>query len=325
MGKDSKNTHPSTSAQAVNKPGIPRGYGLLPVCIFGLALVLVSCSPQPTGDHTQAAPSPTRTAIQLPSAIAPTETPALAIDTTKTPICDQTQGSLVESRYPGVISPEEIRVLVQLPPCYEESAEEYPVLYLLHGYPLDESHWLDLGIVEAAEQAYLEGYSPHFLMVFPYIPPDLNVNTDGGDGSYEEEFIEGVVNFIEGNYRILQGAEYTALAGVSRGGVWSLEIGLRHADQIGTIASLSPALHVNHPRPAYDPFSLIQDPAYRPERLFISIGTDEDGFYQKTVEFATLVGSLGIKFQFLETAGAHVNSTWSAIMQDVLKYVSAAW
>jgi enterochelin esterase-like enzyme len=194
---------------------------------------------------------------------------------------------------------------------------------VLHGYPLDENHWLELGIIETVEEGYSTGRWPHFVIVLPQIPEDLNVSTDGGEGSYEQEFIEGLMPYILDSFRIQLGAESTRLAGVSRGGVWSLEIGLRNADVFGTVASLSPALHVNHPRPAYDPFSLVRDPNNRPNRLFLSVGTDEDGFYEKTVEFVQLLDSQEIPHTFLETPGRHENSTWLAIMEDLVAFITA--
>jgi enterochelin esterase-like enzyme len=227
--------------------------------------------------------------------------------------------------YEGFVGSEELRVNVHLPPCYQDGDRDYPVVFLLHGYPFDERHWLDLEIVETVEEGYSnEAWSP-ILIVMPQIPAHLNVNTDGGVGSYEEEFLNGLLPFIEDRFRIEESAEYTALAGVSRGGVWALEIGLRNVKRIGIIAALSPALHVNHPRPAYDPFKLIAESRYQPARLFLSAGLEEGGFHDKTVEFVHLLESLGIAHTYLETSGAHENSTWIGIMDDVLTFITATW
>lgn len=296
------------------------------ICGFiQLSLSVAGCTPGPQITGTPPGLTPTRTSIKLPTVEPATSTPLATTSATGTPVCEQVEGNLEATSYPGKVVSQEIRVLVYLPPCYATAAQAYPVLYLLHGYPLDETHWLDLGIIETVEQGYADGSWPHFLMVFPQIPSGLNVNSDGGDGSYEQEFIEGLVPFVETKYRMKQGAEYTALAGVSRGGVWSLEIGLHNANRFGIVAALSPALHVNNPRPAYDPFSLILEPLNRPERLFLSAGTDEEGFHEKTLEFVGSLESLGIPYMYLETPGAHVNSTWAAIMGDLVEFVTAVW
>jgi enterochelin esterase-like enzyme len=293
--------------------------------VIYLSLYISGCASGPQIIGTAPGLTPTRTPIKLPTAEPATSTPFPTAPVTGTPACEQVNGDLEATSYPGKVVAQEVRVLVYLPPCYSISTQAYPVLYLLHGYPLDETHWLDLGIIETVEGGYVEGSWPRFLIVLPQIPSGLNVNSDGGDGSYEQEFIEGLVPFIEAKYRIKQGAENTALAGVSRGGVWSLEIGLHNAPRFGTVAALSPALHVNNPRPAYDPFSLLIEPLNRPERLFLSAGTDEEGFHEKTLEFVELLESLGIPHMYLETPGAHVNSTWAAIMGDLIEFVTAVW
>jgi enterochelin esterase-like enzyme len=275
--------------------------------------------------NTEPDPSPIRTQTILPTALSPTEIPQPTIEPTMMASCNQVTGSLEATQYPGVVGSEEVSVLIHLPPCYEDNQNGYPVLYLLHGYPLDENHWLELGIVDFVNTGYTDGQLPHFLIVLPFIPPGLNVSTDGGVGSYEQEFIEGLVGFVESNYRVEKGAGSTAIAGVSRGGVWSLEIGFNNTDRIGIVAALSPALHVNNPRPAYDPFSLIRDPANRPNHLFVSIGVDEEGFYQKIVEFAHLLEQLGIEFTYLETPGRHENNTWIGIMGDLVEFITATW
>lgn len=313
------------SSEPSDHPSAGRWIGHLICGSMIFALVLSGCTPVSQNSGTTPVQSPTRTQIKLPTVEPGTSTPLPSDSPASTPACELSQGSLEETSYSGKVISEQVRVLVHLPPCYSSSTERYPVLYLLHGYPLDETHWLDLGIVETVEEGYAAGSWPQFVIVFPQIPSGLNVNSDGGEGSYEQEFIEGLLPFIEAMYRIRQGADYSALAGVSRGGVWSLEIGLHNAQRFGAVAALSPALHVNNPRPAYNPFSLILDSLNRPERLFLSVGRDEDGFRQKTLEFVELLESLGVPHLYLETPGTHVNSTWEAIMWDLVEFITAGW
>lgn len=315
----------------IPQPGAPsralparRWWGLLIWGSIFFTLFFTGCTPESQTGGTSPVQTPTRTQIKLPTLVPATPT-AQAVSPTSTPGCDLIEGNLQATSYSGKVVSEQVRVLVHLPPCYASSTQVYPVLYLLHGYPLDETHWLDMGIVEAVEQGYASGSWSHFVIVLPQIPSRLNANSDGGEGSYEQEFIEGLIPFIEATYRIKQGADYTALAGVSRGGVWSLEIGLHNAHRFGIVAALSPALHVNNPRPAYDPFSLILKPLNRPERLFLSAGQDEEGFRQKTLEFVEVLESLAVPHVYLETPGAHVNSTWAAIMGDLVQFITAMW
>ena len=47
---------------------------------------------------------------------------------------------------------EEVQILVHLPPCYDHYQDRaFPVLYLFHGWPLNEHHWETLGIDELVD------------------------------------------------------------------------------------------------------------------------------------------------------------------------------
>jgi enterochelin esterase-like enzyme len=190
---------------------------------------------------------------------------------------------------------------------------------------MDETHWESLGIREVAEAGFESGSWGPFIIVMPRIPDPLNTYSDGGPGSYEEEFLSGVLPAIEKEYRVLRSEEGRAIAGVSRGGVWALEIGLRNADVFNTVAALSPALHVNNPRPAYNPFNLIQNVDQLPENIFLSAAEDEGGFRTKTEELSRRMDELGIPHIYLLTDGLHEDSTWMGIMDELITFITASW
>jgi enterochelin esterase-like enzyme len=190
---------------------------------------------------------------------------------------------------------------------------------------MDELHWESLGVIEVAEEGFENGIWDPFLIIMPRIPDPLNTHSDGGPGSYEEELRLGLIPAIEKDYRVLATGHDRAIAGVSRGGVWALEIGFRNADIFNTVAALSPALHVNNPRPAYNPFNLIQNVEELPENIFLSAAKDEGGFRTKTEELSSRMQALGINHTYLLTDGIHEDATWIAIMEDLVKFVTASW
>ena len=123
--------------------------------------------------------------------------------------------------------------MIYLPPCYGSGVNDYPALYLLHGYPFDEKQWIDLGTIEIVDGMIQAGMRSPFFVVMARQPEPLFRSTDGGPGSYEQEFLEGLVPAIEGDYEVHPGPTGRVVAGLSRGGVWALEIGLRNPG-IGT-------------------------------------------------------------------------------------------
>ena len=105
------------------------------------------------------------------------------------------------------------------PPCYSLQVNQYPVVYLLHGYPRDQDHWLDLGLQEVLDSHITEKAWPAAIVVMPFLSEPYFTHTDGGPGSLEQVIIEGLVPYIDANFRTLPTAQDRALAGISRGGV----------------------------------------------------------------------------------------------------------
>ena len=291
-----------------------------------LALAFASCGPRQSSSRANPAPkatsSPSSTpAPDLPSAtpaLQPSATPVLQPSATLRPACQEAEGQLLEGSYPGFVYSREIPFLIYLPPCYAEGVVGYPAVYLLHGYPYDETHWVDLGLLEAYELGVANDDWPRVIFVLPYIPEPLFTHSDGGVGSYEQEFVEGLLPAIETQYRVLPNADMRVLGGVSRGGVWALEIGLRNTDLIHHTAAMSPALVNNHPRLEYDPFQLVLEDRRFPETLFLSTGENETPFREKIEAFIELLELQGIEHSFLLHPGIHSDETWRAIIEEIL-------
>ena len=292
-------------------------------------LLLAACGTAPAHRRVELIPKATQPAAgRTPLAPAePTSAPTQGAPApTRKLACERGEGTLVATHYPGAVVGMEVPVQVYLPPCYaEEVSKRYPVLYLLHGYPQDEQHWLGLGLKEHLDRGIGGGGWPPFVAVIPFQPEPLFTQSDGGPGSYEEEFLEGVIPFIDATYRTVPEARARALAGISRGGVWALEIGLRHADRIGTLAALSPALAYNNPRPAYDPFVIVGAQQAYPAHIFLSAGDGEAAFRGEIERFSEHLQREGLSHEFLRHPGGHTDASWMGILDPVLSFVVAPW
>lgn len=239
------------------------------------------------------------------------------------PACTESSVRLERTSYRGWLTPDSVPVLIYLPPCYDVLNRRYPVLYLLHGKPQNEKHWQILGVEATLEDAYREGTLPPFLVVMPRQPEPLFSSTDGGPGSYEAEFINGLVPYIDRTYRTISQGDSRGLAGVSRGGVWALEIGFRNTDIIQRVGALSPALNVNYARPEYDPFSLILS-GDLPGTIFLMSG-DTDSAYAKTLELSDALREGDIEHMHVLESGNHESSTWRGILPELLRYLTVDW
>jgi enterochelin esterase-like enzyme len=310
-----------------------RGEWLLLAVAF---LVLVSCASE--GERSP-------TTEQVPPTIPPDnqvlydvhnglkDTPEVALQASKTPgensqqtpaaACLTVAGRIEQVEYSSHILGKYIPVLIYLPPCYSDE-QDYPVLFLLHGKPQDEDHWLILGIDKVVDGLIASGELAELILVMPKQPEPLFSQTDGGPGSYEGEFLSALVPFIEGRYAVSPYAEERAIAGISRGGVWALEIAFANPRSFAGVGGLSPALNVNDARPEYDPLDLAKSQGRLPERIYIASG-DVDSAAADTKHLHEILTRRGVEHRYTTVPGGHEGATWKQLIGEMLIYLAATW
>ena len=283
-----------------------------------------SCSSPPVKISGGVNPKATETSLAKPAtATAPATTPKA--NPTTQEACGDIAGEVRSLSYPGKVINGPVKLEIYLPPCYSSSDERYPSLYLLHGYPQDEQHWKNLGMIDLVEENILAGEWPPVLLIMPSQPDPLFTKTDGGPGSYEQELIDGLLPYIDANFRTIAQPQSRVLAGISRGGVWALEIGLRNAELFDTVVALSPSLSVNHPRPAYDPFSIVSGNDPLPAWIFISGGEGEPSFLKQIESFVQRLTDERIEHTFLLTDYNHSDESWERILPEVIQFIQQSW
>jgi len=290
--------------------------GLAAGCTEGRLAPPVTNTPRATAAMTLVLPpslEPTATQTATPQ---PSPTP--------TPDCPSRAGRVEEGAYPGVVTGEALPFRIYLPPCFPQPERRYPVLFLLHGKPREAADWEAMGVVQVAQDGIEAGAWPPFLIVMPLVPEPLFSWTDGGPGSYEQELSEGLVAFIEHVWPTDARPEGRALAGISRGGVWALEVGFRRPDLFDTVIALSPALVVNSPRPAFDPMLLPVGASRLPASILLMAG-DRDYTRPDTERLVMLLEQEGRMVRLEILPGGHIEATWTPALPLVLEFVSAAW
>jgi enterochelin esterase-like enzyme len=293
----------------------------------GAAVILLLVLVEPLPEFRGALPTPTASATRSPTSTAvPTSTPTPSA--TPTPIPTQTPlppGHLQEGTYWSETTGKEERYLVYLPPGYESSERRYPVLYLLHGWPYDEYHWKELGADAAADEGIRAGSFPPFIAVLPGADPDgLYVNSSGGEGSFEAQLVADLIPHVDGTYRTWNAREGRAIGGISRGGVWSLEIGFRRSDLFSAVGGHSVALEVNRAPPEYDPFFLIDEEGVRSVRIYLDAG-DGDWALAATRQLHQDLLERGIDHAYVVHQGEHADPLWQENVAEYLQFYSAQW
>lgn len=145
------------------------------------------------------------------------------------------------------------RIWLYLPPDYETSGKNYPVLYMHDGQNLFDAYTSYAGeweVDETLNEFFDEGYSVPIvvgidnggaLRIDEY-SPWAHIGYGGGDGELYMEFIvETLKPYIDQNYRTMPGRETTGIMGSSMGGFISHYGGLEYPEVFSKIGIYSPA------------------------------------------------------------------------------------
>lgn len=213
---------------------------------------------------------------------------------------------------------------IYLPPGYDQSDQRYPVLYLLHGWPYQAAHWDGLGVEEAADAAIQSGAMPPLIIVQPRGSERMYVDTSGGEQSFEGQVINDLIPHIDATYRTWAERDGRAIGGISRGGVWSLEIGFRHPEMFAAVGAHSPALSVNLAPPVHDPFHLLEEPSVAGLRIYLDAG-DADWAREYTQKLHAALDEHGIHNEFVVHSGGHAAELWAAHVTEYLAFYTAGW
>ncbi len=274
--------------------------------------IAVEVRPQPTPTATV---TQVHTLTEMPSPTA-TSTPFL---------CPYLRGQTISDSLWSTAMVEQVSFLVHLPPCYEDFTDRaFPVIYLFHGWPLNEWHWINLGMREWGDDWISRGLSGPFIMVLPGLDPDGRyVHSSGGDHSFEGFVVNELVSYVDQTYRTVQQPWGRAVGGISRGGVWALEIAMRHQDIFGSVGGHSPALALNRPLPQYDPYLLAREDVSA-LRFYLDAG-DADWARAGTLRLRDLLLEYGADVTYEDHSGGHVDALWSGAIADYLAFYTAPW
>lgn len=223
------------------------------------------------------------------------------------------------------------RLQIYLPPGYERSNENYPVLYLLHGGGGDEECWLSRGRTNfILDNLIADSKAEPMIVVMPNGNPetpaaplsrDPSLELASGIGSmaskkFEESLVKDIIPFVEKNYRAIPKPEKRAVAGFSMGGYQTQNVTNAYPEMFGYIGVMSMGLFSafnSDTAQGYDKNRhLSQLEALiraKPKLYWIGMGTD-DFLYQTAVALRALYDEVGLSYEYLENQGTHDWNSW---------------
>jgi putative tributyrin esterase len=236
------------------------------------------------------------------------------------------------------------KALVLLPRDYDRSNRRYPVLYLLHGFSGNHEDWF--------KRTNLAAYAARYPLIL--VSPDgessyYSNSLTRPDYQYEDFIVRDLVSHIDSRYRTIANRHARAIAGLSMGGYGAMKLGLKYPQLYSAVASFSgtftraqPGHKASNPVMAKvlqdvfgpdnhaahrenDPFLLVRKLGpYRPD-LYFSCGNSDTGPLASNREFAALLSSLGIPYEYREPAGVHNWEVWDSQIQEYLRVLARVW
>jgi enterochelin esterase-like enzyme len=241
---------------------------------------------------------------------------------------------------------------IYLPPGYETSQRNYPVLYLLHGGGDDQTGWVQFGEVQLiTDKAIAEGSATPMIIVMPDANTGKRGYSNNADGSwrYEDFFFQEFMPFIEKTYRIKAEKHYRAVSGLSMGGDGSFTYALHHPELFSSACPLSagtgpltledartrltkeiPGISDQNITAFYNRQSVLTlvnnmpDTLKKAVRWYIDCG-DDDFLYEGNSLVHIAMRKKEIPHEFRTRDGAHNWTYWRAALPVVLEFVSQAF
>ena len=266
-------------------------------------------TPTPTSQPISATREPTPQAATLTPPPTPVSSPTP--ETNLDAGCDQ-PGQLSLHLLPVPALDQTLEFYAYLPPCYAASPEDFSTLILLHGQGYKNSQWLELGLVNLADQLILSEQISPLVILLPLERYDLQ---DPNESNYGKLIMDSLLPWAAEFLPACIERECLGIGGISRGGAWALWLGVKYPERFSAIGMHSaPPFSLGY----YGLLYALRDlgEAKRPH-LYLDAG-EQDPYYGYISAFHEDLVTLDIQHTWTIAPGEHKNTYWQAHLQAYL-------
>lgn len=242
-------------------------------------------------------------------------------------------GDVREHTYFSEVTGKWRRAYVYTPAGYDRGTKNrYPILYLLHGAGEDERGWTLQGRMNfILDNLIAEGKAVPMVVVMDngYATAkgdtaDTSLSRDGMKKRAEvlmDVYKKDIIPTFETSYRIKQGRENRAMAGLSMGGFETLLIGLNNTDMFAYYGAFSAAIIgglMDNPKTAFNGvFADAEAFNKNVKLLWFGVGSNETRFVEMVADTRDKLNGLGINAQYYQSENTyHEWHTWSRCLHQ---------
>lgn len=242
---------------------------------------------------------------------------------------DVPHGRLDHHFFKSAIIGDQRDYFVYTPPGYSPSSrEQYPVLYLLHGYSDMASGWSAVGMANVIlDNLIAQGQAKPMIIVMPLGYGSANFGqtktTGRGLGTqlyehFRDSLFNEIIPDVQRDYRTYDDAGHRAIAGLSMGGAETLFIGVNNIARFSYIGAFSTG-GLESDFPAVFPNLSSDKVNSRVKVLTVACGTSDSliAYNRKLVEW---LKEQGVSVTAVETPGKH---EWPVWRRDLIAFAKA--
>lgn len=215
------------------------------------------------------------------------------------------------------------RLHVWTPAGYEKSTDELPVLYLVHGGGDNDKSWPTVGAAGAIlDNLLAEGKMVPMVVVMPNGTIEMpDGNMQGEVPVFAQDMVTSIIPFIESNYRVKTDQANRAMAGLSMGGMETLETTLNNPEMFSYVWVLSSSFAPGNKEVYEFERVRLKKEAARLNKNFkvlvFTQGGPSDIAYNNCKETLKLFDEAGVKYEYNEVPGGHSWTAWRQNLYDL--------
>ncbi len=265
---------------------------------------------------------------------------------------------LTNQKFYSAMLGQEVKYAVLLPEGYDQSKDDYPVVYLLHGFGDDEKAWYTDGMIKYYSDQYQGEITP-MIFVMPSADNSYYVNKYTGKYPFMNMLTMEMVPEMDELFRTKSDKKYRAAMGYSMGGYGALILPVLNPKVFSVGVPLSMSFRTDkqymaEPQSVYDyqwasvfgsasatgqnritdyfkqysPFHFFKDQDlsnFSNLKLLIDCGDDEESLSITNDNLHTLLRDLDIAHEYRVRSGGHSFDYWKKSYPEALKFISNAF
>jgi len=234
----------------------------------------------------------------------------------------------------------ERRMHVYTPPGYELSKVRYPVFYLLHGAGDCDDSWPTVGRAGfIMDNLIAERKAKPMVVVMPAGHTSASFGLSAGRGmqpmldEFGQDFAQAIRPYVESHYRVLAGPHNRAIAGLSMGGMQTLNIAIPDLNSYSYVGVFSSGIFGSAPSAAKPPaagspgpppadwekehLAVLDNPAFKRDLKLLWFATGSEDFLVTTTKATVeMLKKHGFSPVYRESGGGHTWINWRNYLNE---------